>query len=63
MDEYEERLEHGKLLARISDSINEMEKTEGFAYTEDGYSARIPGKTLRNWREALQKAYFKLNKD
>ena len=63
MDEYDDRLEHAKLLFEMSEAIQGMQRTEAFAYTEDSYTARIPGKTLKNWKSALEKAYFKLNQD
>lgn len=63
MDEYSDRLEHAKLLFRMSEAMREMDRTEAFALTEDSYTARIPGKTLREWKAVVEKAYFKLNSD
>lgn len=60
---YEEMSEHYNLIGWMDTTIREMEKVEGFASTEDSYTARIPGSTLRRWRDVLKKAYFKLNKD
>jgi len=57
---YESRLEDAMLLSRTVTAIEEMRKVEGFALTEDSYTARIPGKTLRDWTETIEKLHFRL---
>ena len=63
MDDYTGRLEQAKLLAKAHNALEEMRKTEGFAYTEDSYTARIPGKTLKRWHDALHSTLFRLRSE
>jgi hypothetical protein len=55
---YESRKEDAVLLSRAFSAIQEMKNVEGFALTEDSYTARIPGKMLRDWAETVDKLQF-----
>jgi hypothetical protein len=51
------------LVSRAFIAIGQMKKVEGFAYTEDGYTARIPGAMLESWREVFDRVLFRLRSE
>ncbi|MFA5808766.1 MAG: hypothetical protein WC935_00330 [Thermoleophilia bacterium] len=52
-----------KLVSKAWEVLNEMKSTEGFAFTEDSYTARIPGKRLADWYETLHTVLFRLRSE
>ena len=53
----------GKLVAKAFQVLQEMKDTEGFAFTDDTYTARIPGKRLADWHETLHSVLFRLRSE
>lgn len=51
------------LISRAFAVLDQMSRVEGFAYTEDTYSARIPGKMLQSWHETLSRVLFRLRSE
>jgi hypothetical protein len=43
--------------------MEEIRNVEKFAYTEDSYTARIPGRMLRAWGETVDKLQFRLQSE
>lgn len=60
MNYHDDALKDALLVARAERTLAEMKATEGFAFTEDSYTARIPGKLLASWCETLDKMLFRL---
>jgi hypothetical protein len=52
--------EDAVMLAKAQESLRQMQATEGAASTEDTYTMRIPGKTLKEWHDNLSKVVFRL---
>jgi hypothetical protein len=51
--------DNANIVGKAFKALEEMSKTEGFALTEDTYTARIPGKMLGSWYEILHALLFK----
>ena len=51
--------ENVNIVAKSLKALDQMSKTEGFALTEDTYTARIPGKMLNEWYDVLHALLFK----
>ena len=51
------------LVVKAFEVLDQMSKIEGFALTEDTYTARIPGKTLSDWYETLHSVLFRLRSE
>lgn len=60
MSYHDDAMKDAILVARAERSLSEMKDTEGFAFTEDSYTARIPGKVLASWHETLDNMLFRL---
>ena len=60
MTYHDEAMPDALLVARAERILSQMKDTEGFAFTEDSYTARIPGKLLANWHEVLGDVLFRL---
>ncbi len=56
-------LDDAKLLSAAYEVVKQMRAVEGFAYTEDTYSARIPGGMLRSWITTAEKLLFRLRSE
>lgn len=52
-----------QLISKAMEVLDEIAKTEGFALTEDTYTARIPGKRLADWYETLHAVVFRLRSE
>jgi len=55
-----DRTEEAILLEKGYEVMRQMKAVEGFALTEDTYTARIPGKDLKHWHDVMEKIMFRL---
>ena len=63
MSYHDDAMKTALLIARAEKALKQMKDTEGFAFTEDSYTARIPGKSLAAWHETLDDMLFRLKSE